>query len=106
MPRLGDYGIILSKPWCESERAFIDLDKDRLIILRTGVSIKNTEAIEKDFKCYLISANVYTSLVRRCYRRKNSSTQTFTASIADITKALQQKEKTDLYTKLPEVYHQ
>ena len=100
VPQLFDHGIILGRPWLQSQDAYIDPKEDALIIRRSGVKILNTERLKSPEICQ-ISAVAFTRLAQGKFRR---NTTVFAASMADIAKALAVKKYTDPRTKLPAVY--
>ena len=101
VPQLFDHGIILGRPWLQSQDAYIDPKEDSLIIQRSGVKIHNMEK-PRTPEIRQVSAVAFTRLTRGKHQRKIA---VFTASLADIAKALAVKKHTDPKTKLPATYY-
>ena len=101
VPQLFDHGIILGRPWLQSQDAYIDPKEDSLIIRRSGVKIHNMEK-PRTPEIRQVSAVAFTRLTRGKHQRKIA---VFTASLADIAKALAVKKHTDPKTKLPATYY-
>ena len=102
VPRIYEHDIILGRPWMKSQDAYIDPKEDKLIIRSSGVQVKNTEKNPLDVDCKEVSAVAYTRLARG---KICKNVKTFTASMADIEKALAVRKNTDPRTKLPREYH-
>jgi len=99
VPRLdGHHEIMLGQPWMEYEDAVINQRTNTMTIRRTGITVSNINVSEKQHKIMAISG---VSFVRES-RRKNA--HVFSASLADIEKALRVKEHTDPRVKLPKMY--
>ena len=101
VPQLFDHGIILGRPWLQSQDAYIDPKEDTLVIQRSGVKVTNTEKL-KSQEIRQVSAVAFTRLTRGKYKK---NVTIFAASMADIAKALAIKKYTDPKAKLPAVYH-
>ena len=101
VPQLFDHGIILGRPWLQSQDAYIDPKEDTLVIRRSGVKVTNTEKL-KSQEIRQVSAVTFTRLTRGKYKK---NVTIFAASMADIAKALAIKKYTDPKAKLPAVYH-
>ena len=101
VPQLFNHGIILGRPWLQSQDAYIDPKEDSLIIQRSGIKIHNMEKLKAQ-DILQVNAVAFTRLIRGKHQGK---TAVFTASMADIMKALAVKKHTDPTTKLPVIYH-
>jgi len=61
VPQLFDHGIILGRPWLQSQDAYIDPKEDTLVIRRSGVKVTNTEKL-KSQEIRQVSAVTFTRL--------------------------------------------
>lgn len=101
---IGHYDMILGLPWIKAQnvringaRSEMEVGKTRMIV-RSKKSFFNIQA--SGVRAVQVSAAVYEHL------RTKERTQVFAASIADINKALKNKQYTDPRTKLPLQYHE
>ena len=102
IPRLGGYNIILGLPWMKAHDVRIR-PKDCSIRIGTTTITTRNERIAGPSPYYAISATALKSYLRPKWKGK---IEVFSASIADIQKALKEKTKTDPSTKLPNYYHE
>jgi len=102
-PRLAAYDVILGDPWMKMNDSRYSPKQARLYIGSTGTCVWNSYGKqEKKLDCKLISAAGFATHMRR--QIKGAKLQIFTASMADIDKALTKKKKIDPRTKLPKHY--
>jgi len=108
VPRIeGNYGMILGRPWRNSESAWIDPKTDTLHIDRTGIKISNgaLQDAKEHFKSSInlaqVSAGSFSFLAKR---RGTSQPEVFAVSMADIDKALKTKDYSDPRGKLLPAY--
>ena len=105
VPKLG-YDIILGTPWLRQQQADIIMsgEEPKLVYKNTGLEVLSEYGKEFAKASVLeVSAsafNTYTS-----HRQQKKGAKVFTASLADIEKALRVRQPTDPKTKLPEHYH-
>ena len=95
VPKIKGYEIILGKAWLRQEKALLDAAKGCLIFQNTGLEVYS-EPERNPYSHRPVTAAVFNLLTAR--KRK---LQVFTASLADINKALAEKKYTDPQTKLP-----
>jgi hypothetical protein len=88
------YEMILGKGWLRMERVLLDAAKGCLSFQKSGMNVYS-EPEKNPYDHKGVSAAVFNFLAAR--KRK---LQVFTASLADINKALAEKEFTDPQTKL------
>jgi hypothetical protein len=102
-PRLALYDLILELPWFKGQDVHLNPQRSWLTIHSTGTRVCN-RTVEEDQKldCTSISAVGFSALARRS---KKDNIQIFSASLADIEKALTLKKRIDPRTKLPKHYH-
>jgi transposase InsO family protein len=98
---VGEHQLILGRPWRIAEDALVDSVKEELHIKKTGVIIRNKELSKarQEPAPKQLSANSFQYYIKKANR--NTSTQIFAISTADIDKALRGKPKEDPKTKLP-----
>jgi len=96
VPKIEGYEMILGKSWLRKERALLDAAKGCLHFQDSGLEVYS-EPEKNPYNHKQVSASVYGFLTAR--KRK---LQVFTASLADINKALAEKKYTDPRTKLPD----
>ncbi len=102
-PRLAAYDAILGNPWMKMNDARYSPKRARLYIGSTETCVWNSyEKQEKKLDCKPISGAGFATHIRR--QTKDAKLQIFTASMADIDKALAKKKKIDPRTKLPKHY--
>jgi hypothetical protein len=89
------YEMILGKAWLRKERALLDAVKGCLHFQRSGLEVYS-EAERNPYDHKIVSAAAF-GFLTACKRKL----QVFTASLADINKALAEKKFTDPRTKLP-----
>ena len=95
VPRIEGYEMILGKSWLRKERALLDAAKGCLLFQDSGLEVYS-EPEKNPYDHRQVSASVYGFLTTR-----KQKLQVFTASLADISKALVEKKYTDPRTKLP-----
>src|SRR5271168_1756144 len=107
VPRLASYNIILGLPWMHSNDVRISPRLDRLLIRSSRTLVRN-RSVQPDtpLNCSIVSAAAFNTLVQR--KKKPKKVEVFTASLADIQKALasRTKKRTDPCTKLPKHFHE
>ncbi len=96
VPKIEGYEMILGKSWLRRERALLDAARGCLIFQDSGLEVYS-EPEKNPYSHAPVSASVFSFLMDR--KRK---LQVFTASLADINKALAEKKHTDPRTKLPD----
>jgi hypothetical protein len=96
VPKIEGYEMILGKAWLRQEKVLLDAAKGSLIFQDSGLEVYG-EPEKNPYSHRLVSANAFGLLMAR--KRKM---QVFTASLADINKALAEKKYTDPRTKLPD----
>ena len=105
IPSLVSNNIILGLPWMKKNDVRLSPKKASLTIGPFKIRVLNIlkeKGISKDYG--LVSAATFSLLVYR--RKKEKGTEVFTASMADIEKALTVKKITDPRTKLPSHFHE
>jgi predicted aspartyl protease len=103
-PRLASYDLILGLPWITKQDVRLNAPRSEIKIMSTGTTIQNYVAkASYDFDCVAVSAVAFKRLSSR---KAYGKTETFAASLADITKALRTKTRTDPRTKLPRQYYE
>jgi hypothetical protein len=104
VPSLVSYDIILGLPWMRKNDVRLSPKKACLYIGPFNLRVLNTLKEERTTMDHgLVSAAAFTLLVHRQKKQKNI--QVFSASMADIEKALTVKKLTDPRTKLPSHLH-
>jgi hypothetical protein len=108
VPGLASYDIILGLPWMKRNDVKLSPKRACLHIGPFRIRVSNTskeDPIPTDHR--LISAAAFSLLVHhRRKRQRQRNIQVFSASLADIEKALAVKKVTDPRTKLPSHYHE
>lgn len=94
--KIEGYEMILGKSWLRKERVLLDAAKGCLRFQNSGLEVYS-EPERNPYSHKQVSASVYGFLTAR--KRK---LQVFTASLADVNKALAEKKYTDPRTKLPD----
>lgn len=103
-PKLASYDLILGMPWITKQDVRLNAPRSEIKIKSTGTIVRNQAAQEENkFDCSAISAIAFHRVTRS---KRFGKTEVFAASLADITKALRTKTKTDPRTKLPKQYHE
>jgi hypothetical protein len=103
VPKLASYDLIIGLPWMKKNDAVFEARKNRMVIWTTRTVVYNqATTLEKELNCSIVSAAAFMTTVRRCQRLKKS--QVFSASLADINKALAVKTRTDPAKVLPKQY--
>lgn len=108
VPRLAEgYDMILGKPWIIRNDVVYYAKDDLCTIGGPENKVRNQSVWEdQTLDCVSISAVAYSALARKG-KKKHQKVEIFSASMADIDKALAKREKrTDPRTKLPEEYHE
>jgi hypothetical protein len=100
------HDLILGMPWYAGQDARIDAPRRKMTINSTGVIVKNVaRSTKKETReCIQVSAVSFQSWMKRS--RKDDSIQVFSASMADINKALAIRPKRDPKALLPKQYHE
>lgn len=96
-PRIEGYSIILGLPWLEKEKAVLDAERQTLRFKSSGLVIRNMKDV-KALNCKEVGAAAFGLITRGRQRR---GVEVFSASLADISKALKEKTYTDPRAKLP-----
>jgi hypothetical protein len=104
VPRVKSYDMILGTPWVERQDVRLNLPQSECVIKSTNTVVRNqARRAELTIDCVEISAVGYAHLVRK--RNQNptakESIEIFSATAADITKALATKTRSDPRKKLP-----
>jgi hypothetical protein len=106
VPRIEGYEMILGKAWLRAENVLLDASRECLVFQNSGLEVysEQEKPVTNGYDHKLVSASIYCYLLKRS--RKTSGTQSskmqvFTASLADINKALAERTYTDPRTKLP-----
>jgi len=103
VPKLASYDLILGMPWITKQDVRLNAPRSEIKILSTGTIVRNHAAeAPYDLDCVAVSAVAFNRLSSR---KRYGKTEVFAASLADITRALRTKAKTDPRTKLPKQYH-
>ncbi len=90
----------------KQNKVILNADKASLMIEFTETIIQNREASAKSkFNHVMMSATFFTNLVQK-KEEKQKKIEVFSASMADIEKALTSQKKTDLRTILSDHYHE
>ena len=103
VPRLADYDIILGLPWMRMNRVKLDAQGLCIEIGKAGIEVQGEEKKGRTSDCTLVSASAFSTLVRQ--KRQGKKVEVFSASMADIEKALAPKSKSDPREKLPKHYY-
>ena len=105
VPSLVSYDVILGLPWMRKNDVRLSPRKACLHIGPFNLRVPNTLKEERTAADHsLVSAAAFSLLAHR--RRKQKNIQVFSASMADIEKALTVKKITDPRTKLPSHFHE
>lgn len=101
-----DYSMILGRPWMIGQRATFSFDYQHLMF-ELGAYAPRAEA-EKEIDLRQVGAAAYGLWASQASRksRRRRGAQVFSASMADIEKALKTKTYTDPREKLPDYYHE
>lgn len=103
VPKLGGCDVIMGLPWIVDQEIKIDPRARHLRIGFSQTEVPNlTYQKEKKLDCVQVSAAVFGMWTKR--RKQDTSVQVFSATMADIDKALRIKTHTDPRTKLPQHY--
>lgn len=97
VPRLSGYEIILGTPWLVRERVLLDPSSKTLQYKDTGLVVKQEEDLPR-IDSRMVGASAFMWLTQK--QRKHNC-NVFSASMADINKALSDKKPIDPSTKLP-----
>lgn len=108
VPSLAGRDILLGLPWLQQNKVRIDAAQRCLQIGSQEVVVRPVSEKGRSVDCVQISANAFSTLVRTSGRRGRKEVEVFSASMADIEKALSKRDKkpTDPRTKLPQHYHE
>jgi transposase InsO family protein len=97
------YDVILGRPWMDLQDVVMETRRKRLFIRSSGVRVRASSAYRKArMDIRQIGAAAF-SMYGRAHKKKDTGRviEMFSASMADIEKALRPKVKTDPLTKLP-----
>ena len=98
------YDVILGLPWMKKNNVRLSAKYDALSIGPRKLIVKNAlRETRTTLDCNMVSAAAFSLLAHR--RTKRKGIQVFSATMADIEKALRIKTLTDPRTKLPQHYH-
>ena len=97
------YDLLLELLWVKAEQVSISAEREWITIKQLGRKTPNQCTESNDKSGSLISATAYLTLIQR--QQKQGKLQVFSASMADIQKALSLRKNTDPTTKLPTHYH-
>lgn len=97
VPRLSGCDLMLGSPWIVQEKAVLDQSERTITFKDTGLVVKQATDLPSP-QGKLIGASAFSYLLRN---REKKGYQVFTASLADINKALQEKPPTDIQARLP-----
>lgn len=101
--RLRGYDLILGRPWLNDQGAVVDARERNLFFRVTGVIVdENNANVATDIRP--INANEYTYWKKN--KRRHKGVELFSASLADIEKALKPRTHGDPREKLPPRYHE
>ncbi len=101
VPKLGQYDLILGLPWMKAYDVRLRPKRCSLKVGGKTISIRNERTrAGSPLQCAAISASAFYS-----HLRTKKKIEVFSASMADIQKALKTKTKTDPRTKLPQQYY-
>src|ERR1700712_2552103 len=108
VPSLAGRDVLLGLPWLQQNKIKIDAAQGCLQIGSREVVVRPLSEKGRSIDCAQISASAFSTLVRTSGRKGRKEVEVFSASMADIEKALSKREKkaTDPRTKLPEHYHE
>jgi len=113
VPRLNGYDVILGLTWFQDQAVQMDPSRNTLTFEQTGITVMNELRTKgPTINCIQVSAISFGRLVQSRRRAKDfpsparEMASVFSASMADIDKALRVKTPTDPRTKLPEQYHE
>lgn len=105
VPNLASYDVILGIPWMRKNDVRLSPKKAYLHIGPFNLRVPNVLKEKRTVTDHgLVSAAAFSLLVHRQKKQKNI--QVFSASMADIEKALTVKKITDPRTKLPSYFHE
>lgn len=99
-PYLEGCNVMLGTPWLVQEKVVMDQSEQTLLFKNTGLVVKQDADLPTK-KAKLISA-VSFSLLARLTKKEKDNHQVFSASLADINKALQVKPPVDARRRLPD----
>lgn len=109
---LGYYDMILGMQWVRANKAQIDGTKSEMLIGASGTIVRSQATFDKlqndSIQAVSVSAVTFQFLqkrARRVARTSKQDVQVFSATMADINKALAVKQVTDPKSKLPQQYH-
>src|SRR5205807_9040992 len=107
VPRIASYDMILGLPWMKKQDVRLNAPQSICKIRSSDTLVRNqARTPDKSLECYSVSAAAFSWTVRRQKQQKKKGVEVFSASLADINKALAPRSKTDPRTKLPKHYHQ
>src|ERR1700712_4404850 len=108
VPSLAGRDVLLGLPWLQQNKIKIDAAQGCLQIGSREVVVRPLSEKGRSIDCAQISASAFSTLVRTSGRKGRKEVEVFSASMADIEKALSKRDKkaTDPRTKLPEHYHE
>ena len=99
------YDIILGLPWMKRNNVRLAAKQDTLTLDAGDLKVQNAlRGARTSLDCQMISAAAFSLLAHQRKRKKGS--QVFSATMADIEKALAIKTPTDPRTKLPKHFHE
>lgn len=102
--------VLLGRPWMNHEQITMSPAKGELVIGTSGLVVKERDPKENEkYPLQRQMASVYVGLVRRARRTRGhyqGPLQIFSASLADIERALAPRKHSDPRQKLPACYHQ
>ncbi len=104
--KIASYNLILGLSWMKQNKVILNAGRAFLMIEFTETIIQNREASAKSkFNHVMMSATFFTNLVQK-KEEKQKKIEVFSASMANIEKALTSQKKTDLRTILSDHYHE
>jgi len=105
VPKIASYDMILGLPWMTMQDVRLNAPQSECMIMSSNTLVRNrARTPDLTIDCVAVSAAAFNMIARR--RKTKDNTEVFSASMADIQKALAVRSKTDPRTKLPKHYHQ
>jgi hypothetical protein len=106
VPRLMGRDVMLGLPWLQRNEVKVHAAEGFLTLGSQETVVRPVREEDRAIDCIQVSASAFTILARSGNKGKRKGIEVFSASMADIEKALRQKERTDPRTRLPEHFHE
>lgn len=100
LEREREYDLILGRPWTDRHNVTIAPAKKSIFIHSTRTRVRSKEGLKPENAPRCVSPELYHALRKRS--KKDPTIEIFSASMADIQKALRKKESLDPRTALPD----